>query len=178
MILFVVPPSDRIPGQFRLKAELQTCKNPPRVELPIVPIPDLSFQSMFFLVITFNVAGYEGRLSLSLPSRGRTVRIGVPAPAAADAGVDFPSDLVVSVRTEGDQRVHLAIRDGERIMEAKDCRELTQQLSSRRAEPAVDPISLTIDVDGQIKYSRLIEVLDACKRAGFENISFAMPGES
>jgi biopolymer transport protein ExbD len=149
-----------------------------RVELPIVPLLDVSFQLMFFLVITFHIGGAEGQFALSLPSGARLRPSVAAAPPAANAGVDLPSDLVVSVRTEGDQRLHLAIRDGERIMEARDSRELTEHLAKLRAEPVVDRSTLKIDADGQIKYSRLIEVLDACKRAGFENISFAMPGES
>jgi biopolymer transport protein ExbD len=146
-----------------------------RVQLPVVPLLDVSFQLMFFLVITFHVGGAEGQFSLALPSGGELGRTGAPAPAA---GVDLPSDLVVSVRTDADRRLRLVIRDGEQILEAKDSRELTQQLTKLRIEPAVDRSSLKIDADGQIKYSRLIEVLDACKRAGFENISFAMPDES
>jgi biopolymer transport protein ExbD len=153
-------------------------QNSNRVELPIVPLLDVSFQLMFFLVITFQVGGPEGQFALSLPSGGSTGSGIAPAAGSANVGVDLPSSLVVSVRTEADQRVHLIVRDGERIMEMGDSRELTEHLAKLKVEPAVDRSSLRVEADGKIKYSRLIEVLDACKRAGFENISFAMPGES
>ena len=152
-------------------------QNSSRVELPIVPLLDVAFQLMFFLVITFHISCAEGQIALSLPTYGSSGSAVAEAPAGANGGVDLPSELVISVQTEDDQHLHLAIRDGERIMEASDSRELTEHLTRLKAEPAMDRTSLKIEAEGRIKYSRLIEVLDACQRAGFANISFAMPDE-
>jgi biopolymer transport protein ExbD len=152
-------------------------QNSSRVELPIVPLLDISFQLKFFLVITFRVGGPEGQFALSLPTGGPAGPTIAAVRSQANEGVNLPSEVVVSVRTEADQRLNLIIRDGARIMEARDSSELAERLTKVRAEPALDRTSLKIDADGQVKYLRLIEVLDACQRAGFDNISFAMLDE-
>ena len=52
---------------------------------------------------------------------------------------------------------------------------LGSQLAMADALEQCGKTGLLIEANSQIKYSRLVEVLDACRCAGFENISFAPP---
>jgi biopolymer transport protein ExbD len=70
-------------------------------------------------------------------------------------------------------RLQMSVRDAEQVIDVADGKALTEQLKRHHD----DRSGLQIDADGRIKYSRLVEVLDACKRAGFENISFSTPDE-
>ena len=130
---------------------------------------------MFFLVISFHVGGPEGQFALSLPT-------GEQKPPGSDASViagqatalDLPSELVVNVSQKANDQVKLSIRDAVTIIEAKDRSALIEQLQKKRLEQR-GKTGLLIEANSQIKYSRLVEVLDACRCAGFENISFAPP---
>src|SRR5262249_34930502 len=136
---------------------------------------DVSFQLMFFLVCTFHVSGAEGQFSLSLPAGcggGRQTAL-----SDGRATVHLPQDLSVIVRSNADRKSQLIFRDGGRVMEVENSRALTELLAKHRAEPDGNPWALQVQADGSTKYSRLVEVLDACKRAGFESISFAILNE-
>src|SRR5262245_33351577 len=149
-----------------------------QVELPVVPLLDVSFQLMFFLVISFHVGGSEGQFALSLPAgvwRAPTAVHG--APADETPALDLPSELVVTVRADAGDRLLLSIRDADNVVEVEDSRALTEQLVRKRGEQLGGKIRVSIEAKARIKYSGLVEALDACKRAGVANISFAPPTE-
>jgi biopolymer transport protein ExbD len=55
-----------------------------------------------------------------------------------------------------------------------DLAELTQFLKPRRGD-LDKPASIRIKADQRLKYSRVIDVVDACNQAGFKQVGFAAP---
>jgi biopolymer transport protein ExbD len=150
-----------------------------QVQLPIVPLLDMSFQLMFFFVITLHAGGPEGRISLLLPSDSKAEPVlNQPQAAVAAAPLELPSDLVVNVRGDGPDGLRICIRAADQVMEVKDSTALEEVLKAHRIDPATGRTGLQLEAEGRIKYVRLVEVLDACKRAGYGSISLALATEN
>jgi len=87
------------------------------VALPIVPMLDLSFQILFFFMITFNPSKAEGKMSLNLPASGQAKakdQQSVDVSKTSDTDLEVPADFVVLVRSYPDS-VSLSIRSGEKV---------------------------------------------------------------
>src|SRR5580704_12772333 len=103
------------------------------VALPIVPMLDLSFQILFFFIITFNPSRAEGRMSMNLPPIGEA-KAKDPAnvsPSPSDSEMDSSSDLAVLVRSYDDS-FSLSIRIAEKIDEVGTIRGLSPMTPSER----------------------------------------------
>src|SRR5713226_4468198 len=87
------------------------------VALPIVPMLDMSFQLLFFFIITFNPGRIEGQMAMNLPATGEAKakkQEDVDPNKPSDVELDVPSDFVVAVKYY-DQNVTLAVRDSEKV---------------------------------------------------------------
>jgi biopolymer transport protein ExbD len=144
-----------------------------RVSLPVVPLLDISFQLMFFMVITFNAAPTEGRIPLELPQM-RGDRSNTTVVRDDQFGIDLPVDVVVVVRADSTGQMQLAVREDGRVDAVADSNALVQQLQAKHHNQA----NLQIEADGKMPYGRIVQVMDACKKAGYESISFATPLEN
>jgi biopolymer transport protein ExbD len=142
------------------------------VTLPVVPLLDISFQLMFFMVITFQTSSPEGQFALLLPKGGG----GAPGREQDIEVMEVSPELVVTVQTDAGDLLHLAIRDGVKITEVADNAALEKALLAERRNRLGS--ALQIEAARNVRYARMVEVLDACHRAGYESISFAMAVEN
>src|SRR5262245_58807077 len=65
---------------------------PVEPDLPITPMLDMSFQLLFYFVVTFKVMPTEGQIPLTLPREE-----GGPSPAVPSVLDDEPEEVVVQV---------------------------------------------------------------------------------
>ena len=137
------------------------------VTLPITPMLDMSFQLLSFFVVTFRPPSQEGQLSVDLPK--------------LDAGnpTDITNDTIkdeYTITVNGDTEIRSLSLKGQTITDkpVADTGSLFQQLKTiadAKGKDAGTLVSITIEADDKLIYSKLIEVMDVCKKAGFESMS-------
>ncbi|MFO0881460.1 MAG: biopolymer transporter ExbD [Gemmataceae bacterium] len=156
-----------------------------KVSLPITPMLDMTFQLLFFFVINFNPADLEGQMSMALPSEDVKAahdqkNVNKESKPEKDPSLDFPSDLTVKVRTQQDENSEGGISaifvrgiDGkEELVNGLDG--LKRFLQEKRATITnKDAIKVLGDSKLRIKY--VLRVMDVCRAAGFEKVSFVPP---
>ncbi len=159
--------------------------NESKVQLPITPMLDMTFQLLFFFIINFNPADQEGLMDMALPSediKQAKNQKDVKQEAAADKDpLEFPSDLTVKVRTQLD-----GVNDGEisalsvRNLEGKEdpveggLAWLKTMLEGKRQE-MTNKDNIKVQGDSKLKVRSLMKVMDACRKAGFKNVSMVPP---
>ncbi len=150
-------------------------KEPPiEITLPITPMLDMSFQLLSFFLLTFKPMPTEGQMSINLP------KIDV-ASQATISDIAPPEDkkdeyTVVLYASQGDIGL-ISFKgplsapselSGENKMAA-----LLQRLKDipKPSGKGAESISITIEASPDLSYSRLIEVMDLCKRSGYDSVN-------
>ena len=173
------------------------------VAMPIVPMLDLSFQILFFFMITFNPSRAEGKMTLNLPASGQAkakTPDSVDLSKPPDVELEVPADFVVVVRSY-EESFSIAIRNSEKVDEVGAIRgmntinekerkaeidklmeKLRDQLAKRLEEKkkadekAADNVK--IEANGRTKFALLVAVMDACIKAGYTQVGFAPPPDA
>jgi biopolymer transport protein ExbD len=163
---------------------------PTEVTLPITPMLDMSFQLLFFFITTFKLpTGMEGSMDLNLPSESskqaqKLEDVNPTTPSALETPVDLQAEITLSVQTQaqgadadGISNITIEETAGKTPVPppySKDLKELTDKMAEiHKAADAKQ--SIKIQGDAGLKWRGVIKVMDACRNAGFENISFAQP---
>jgi biopolymer transport protein ExbD len=170
------------------------------VTIPIVPMLDLSFQILFFFVVTFDIGQQEGYMAMNLPASGEAKakdQSQVDLSKQSDVELEVPSDFVVVAKSY-DTSFTLSLRDAEKIAEVgaiKDMDKMTpdnqrkafdevfakltdmlkSKLADKKKENANSASNVKIEANGGMKYSHLVSVMDACIKAGYSQVGFAPP---
>jgi biopolymer transport protein ExbD len=166
------------------------------VELPITPMLDMTFQLLFFFIVTFNPQSLEGQLDFTLPAQGdyKAKDMAMIDPSKADTEIELPSDLTVLVRspTEGAKgdigNIVVKSKETEHPIPAPPPGgQITDELRKYLARVYNDLTNkddIKIEADSHLKYAKVIEVVDACmklyndkdgKPVGFKRVGFAPP---
>jgi biopolymer transport protein ExbD len=160
-----------------------------KIVLPITPMLDMTFQLLFFFIMSFNPADLEGAVDMALPSEQEKAAhkkddVDPRKASDKDPTPEFPSDLTVKVRTQMD-----GVNDGEisaisvRNLEGKEdpitdpksvLVGLTKYLTDKR-QGLTNKDGVKLQGDGKLKVRSIVKVMDACRAAGFTNISFVLP---
>jgi biopolymer transport protein ExbD len=147
-------------------------KEEPAVEvtLPITPMLDMSFQLLSFFVVTFRPPSQEGQLSVDLPKLDAS-----PKPTDPLTIEDAPKDEY-TITVNGDSEIRSISLKGATVTEkaVADTGSLftqLKQIADAKGKDAGATVSITIEADDRLVYSKLIEVMDICKKAGFESMS-------
>jgi biopolymer transport protein ExbD len=152
--------------------------------LPITPMLDMAFQLLAFFIFTYHPSDLEGQMDLSLPSEAiskadRPENQDPKAQSAKDPNLELPADLTIMVRTQRDgvndgaiSALDVETRAGKEHVDNLDA--LREYLKKQRAT-AENKESIKIQGDGKLKWNSIVQVMDACHEAGFNNISFVPP---
>lgn len=156
------------------------------LNIVITPMLDMTFQLLFFFVLTFKPAqAMEGKMEFSLPASGeaRAMRPeDVDPNKPSDADLALPAQLTVVVKTQntgavGDGNISALIVksvDGEQAV--PNLAALEEYLRRKReGEQISNKADIKIEADSKLKYAGIIEVMDACIRSGFERVGFNPP---
>jgi biopolymer transport protein ExbD len=143
-----------------------------KIVLPITPMLDMTFQLLFFFIVSFHPADAEGAVGMTLPADKAPFGL-APLPPGAVAPA-MPSDLTVTVRAHADGSISaLGVRTAEGKENTVDgLAGLKKYLKAKR--PGMKD-SLRIQGDAGLKVRALIEVMDTCRDAGFGKINLASP---
>src|SRR5262245_12443937 len=95
------------------------------VSLPIVPMLDMSFQLLFFFIITFSPGQPEGQIALNLPAPHTSNAV----PQGAPEVFDLPADRTVSIRVI-DGKLSLTLIESDRLTELNGLDDLVGRLKA------------------------------------------------
>lgn len=150
----------------------------------ITPMLDMSFQILFFFVLMYQPSSLEGHMDMALPPAGEGVAQQKPTASSTDTTIDLPAELEVIVRTrdiEGSKQVEdgsigkivvKGVTGDEKSFNSLD--QLKNHLETARKK-LKNENDIKLQAEGRIKYNYVIEVMDVCRRAGFNNVAFAAP---
>lgn len=136
--------------------------------LPITPMLDMSFQLLAFFLLLFRPMPAEGQLAIMLPAGGiGQQNILDELPVAAD-------EYRVTIRSSPTGGLATMTLAGPASVK-ENIRTIDALLSELKAIPKPAGLgaagaSITIESSSDLQYARLIDVLDACKRAGFNQL--------
>jgi biopolymer transport protein ExbD len=146
-------------------------ETPVDVTLPITPMLDMSFQLLSFFILTFHPMPIEGQLSVNLPKID-----------AADKPQDDPTPpqdqkdeyTVTAISNSSGEIANLGLKGpAADLGNIKNLAELLDQLKkiAKSTASGASGIAITIEASPDLLYARLIELMDLCKRAGYESVN-------
>lgn len=133
----------------------------PQIELQIAPLIDVCFLLLFFYILTSRPAQPEGMVPASLPGT-----------AAVDEPLEIPDEQHLTILADGQ------VLANEQPLDPGSAPDLPMLRSflSRLCESAAahkGRLLVTVDTADNVPLQRLLEVLNACARAGIASVSFA-----
>jgi biopolymer transport protein ExbD len=160
----------------------------PGVELPITPMLDMAFQLLTFFIFTYHPSELEGQMEMNMPGAGQykaQKQEDVNPDAMSDPDVDAQAKVTVRVKTQHSEEAQGNINfpieiEGLSKDSATSLKELEAKLAKMRGgdekkDEAGAADRVNIEADNKLKWAKVVEVMDACKRAGYNNVGFAPP---
>jgi biopolymer transport protein ExbD len=139
------------------------------VTLPITPMLDMSFQLLSFFILTFRPMAQEGQMAMNLP------KLDVTNTQPQDDIIppsDEKAEYTVSIRSELGNIGLLSFKGPtESPVDFSGAGKIESLKSKLKAIADKDHSNVTIESDSNLVYAALIEVMDACRKEGFESIS-------
>ena len=164
----------------------------PEVPLPIAPMLDLSFQLLFFAIVTYNPIPYiEGQMAMNLPKKEeKKGSVDTPPPPSEEAPPDVPLDLTLEVEASDEigskgliskltflQGNTGSTRLKDNVQEAlEELQGLLKGLKRPKEEKSdpKKPDLLKVKMPKELKWGQMVMIMDTCEKVGFQ-VSFIMP---
>jgi biopolymer transport protein ExbD len=149
-----------------------------QIELPITPMLDMAFQLLIFFIFTYHPSELEGQLPAVLPATNGS---GGPGEIVVD-GPPEPLDatILVHVRTQHEQQAGgivfpITIEQDHALKNVDSLKELEKNLQQRYAN--APKAKVRIVGDDKLKWACMMQVVDVCQDAGFQQVGFGRPSE-
>ena len=183
--------SANVGGGKRLLAEVRTAhkgakpmfsrrKNDegPEVEIPVTPMLDMAFQLLTFFIFTYHPTEMEGHIDMELPSGNRAVD-GRRVDGIDQVPGELKTSVVLHLRTQqgmeaGSIVFPIEVEAGPARNAVNSVKELQDYLTKLDSDGKLTTSAARIEADRRMKWTYVIDVMDACKRAGL-TVSFAAP---
>jgi biopolymer transport protein ExbD len=164
-----------------------------KVQLPITPMLDFTFQLLFFFLLWFRISGLEGQMDLALPTdTPKVAQENKTDPAQTDIGdpdPDEPPEVTVIVKAnQGDDPIRLGqisqlsvqLKEGvtnitEEGADSDRLLVLLQEHLKKVRETLGNQRDVMMRADRKLKWQYVVKVRDACQKAGFSNAHFSPP---
>jgi biopolymer transport protein ExbD len=152
-----------------------------KVDLPVTPMLDMTFQLLAFFILTFQAGSVlEGKMEFGLPSepQGPSAAL-VPIPSGeVDPRPDDETRLTIVVRSLRDgvndgNISALIVESPEGPVAVRDIDELRRNLKQRQVDHGKGQVRIAADC--RLKYACVMDVMDACVQSGFGTVGFAVP---
>jgi len=150
---------------------------PAKIDIPITAMLDMSFQLLFFFIINYKPAHLEGQMDMALPAKveAASKEKENPNPVPSDKPDDdlkLPADVTISVKAVKDgSPIHGTIaqlsvrsRSGESVIPTLEG--LTEHLDKAR-DKLDNKDDVTIVPDSALRWSEVVKIMDACRKAKF-----------
>ena len=144
---------------------------PVDIAVPVTPMLDMSFQLLSFFILTFKPMPTEGQLSINLPKLDASATPQID-PLIPDDKKDEYTITVHSSSTGEIALLGLKKPTGGNLDNIKTLSELLDELK-KIPKPGGDAknVSITIEAANDLNYARLIDIMDLCKRAGYDTVN-------
>jgi len=151
-------------------------------EIPVTPMLDFTFQLLFFFMIYYNPSALEGQIDMALPAHhepGQTEPNPNPV-ANEDVVPQIEAAFTVIVETQkgnecDGQIKRISVKEGNKRPDDMPWDEknrgtdsLMDFLKEKRKLLDDKEQSVKIEAESRVKWSEVVSVMTACKRAGFE----------
>jgi biopolymer transport protein ExbD len=155
--------------------------------LPITPMLDMAFQLLAFFIFTYHPSDLEGQMDLSLPSEAiskadKQENVDPTAQSNKNQNLELPADLTVVIRAvNGDvnrgniSALEVENRAGKEPVGYDDKLLQLREYLKKQHGTAENKDSIKIQAEGKLKWESVVQVMDACRDAGFPAISFVPP---
>lgn len=163
----------------------------PEPNIPVTPMLDMAFQLLAFFILTYHPSDLEGQIQLALPANDakaahRQEEMDPTAKSDKDPMLEIPTDLTVVVKTQNDGISNGSIstltvedRSGPVPIHTESTNQTLTEALTRHLHNLRDTLdnksSIKLQADSHLKWDSVVQVMDACRKAGFENISFVSP---
>jgi biopolymer transport protein ExbD len=175
----------------------------PEPNLPITPMLDMAFQLLTFFIFTYNPSALEGQMELAMPTKNEKAahspdQVSTTAEPQKEETPEIPLDLNVLIQSadvgytmtleEGVVRTpmgsdlaalkrHLErlYKDKEASINAKVEGVDGAKAKAEAKKEELKKLGIKVQGDSKLKWGNVVEVMDACRQAGFANVSFAAP---
>jgi biopolymer transport protein ExbD len=146
-------------------------ETPVDVTLPITPMLDMSFQLLSFFIITFHPMPTEGQLSVNLPKVDAADKPQEEPVLPEDKKDEYTVTLIASSSGEL-ASISMKGPTGE-MGNIRNTADLYDQLKKIPKPPGkgAEGVSITLEASNDLTYARLIEVMDLCKKAGYDSVN-------
>jgi biopolymer transport protein ExbD len=158
------------------------------IEIPITPMLDMAFQLLTFFIFTYHPSALEGQMEMMLPGGGQVKASkaeDVVPDQMSDPEVDAQAKITLRARTQRSDEggtIQFPIEiEGLSKDSAMSLKDLEGKLAAMRGADKGEKVegggadSVKIEADKRLKWSYVVEIMDACKRAGYNNVGFAPP---
>jgi biopolymer transport protein ExbD len=144
---------------------------PVDVTLPITPMLDMSFQLLSFFILTFHPMPTEGQLSINLPKIDAADKPQDDPTPPEDRKDEYTVTLIAN--SSGDiGNISMKGPTGD-MGNIHGMADLFDQLKKIPKPPGkgAEGVAITIEASNDLFYARLIEVMDMCKKAGYDSVN-------
>lgn len=159
-----------------------------KVEVPITPMLDMTFQLLFFFILNYNPSALEGQMDMTLPTpKDMLQKASLPDKPPSETGAEDlpeePPELTVVVKTQHDGSNNGRISS---VSVLSNSGETPIQTVNEQLAPLVDHLKkvretlgnkndIKLQGDSRLRWEAIVKIRDACQKAGFINASFAPP---
>ena len=133
----------------------------PQIELQIAPMIDVCFLLLFFYIITSKPVKPEADMSMTLPGT-----------VAQEESLDIPDEQRIAIQDNG----QIVLND--LALDRPDDKHLPALLATlvrfkESSEANKSEALITLDVSDGAVHQRVVDVLNACAKAGIQGVTFA-----
>jgi biopolymer transport protein ExbD len=152
-------------------------ETPVDVTLPITPMLDMSFQLLSFFILTFHPMPIEGQLSINLPKIDAADKPQDDPTPPEDKKDEYTVTLIANSSGEvGNISMKGPTGDMGNIRNFAELFDQLKKIPKPQGRGA-EGVAITIEASNDLVYGRLIDVMDMCKKAGYDSVNL-MPTKS
>jgi biopolymer transport protein ExbD len=167
-----------------------------KIQVPITPMLDMTFQLLFFFLLNYHPTAAEGQMDLALPTEKPKVSDKNEShnveKALGDESLEEPPEVTViikSVQGEDSDRsgqisaISVQLKEGTTPIEVpeggtvKDLMKALQDHLAKVRETLGNKTDVLMKGERKLKWQYIVRVRDACEKAGFTNAHFSAPSD-